>query len=66
MHKGLLGLALALVVILGSSPFALVQQIQVKVVALTSPVKPGAVARLVLQTSPRAQCMRSVVALPLT
>ncbi len=56
MDKRLLALSLALVVILGSSPFALAQQIQVKVVVLTSPVKPGAVARLVIRTSSRAQC----------
>lgn len=49
-------LALITGMIVGSNGISSAQQLPVKILALTSPVKRGAVARLAIHTSPGAQC----------
>ncbi len=56
MYQRLFSLVLAPVMVLVIVPLAQAQQLQVKVMTLTSPVKRGAVVRLAVKTSPGAQC----------
>lgn len=52
-------LALALVPLLASVAFA--QQLQIRVVSLTSPVSPGDDASITIQTAPNASCSITVI-----
>jgi len=56
MHKRFSELALVAGIVLVVTTQSYAQQLQLKVMTLTSPVRRGAVARLAIQTSPGAQC----------
>jgi hypothetical protein len=56
MYQCLVAFVLMFAMVFVIIPLAEAQQLQVKVMTLTSPVKRGAVVRLAVHTSPGAQC----------
>lgn len=55
------GIALAVILLLaGTAPIVSAQQLQVRLVSLTSPVNPGDNATIVVQTTPGALCLITV------
>ncbi len=52
---------LALAIVLAFASSAAAQQLQIKLVSLTSPVSPGADATITVQTVPNATCMITVI-----
>ena len=57
--KQLLLLVLVLLPLLASAAFA--QQLQIRIVSLTSPVSPGDDASITIQTAPNASCSITVI-----
>src|SRR5437870_11972392 len=55
-----LSLAIALLLLLTFAPVACSQQLEVKLVSLTSPVSPGNPATIAISTTPGADCLISV------
>ncbi len=60
MHRDLSILAIVLAVIVTVTPLAFAQQLQVRLVNVTSPVAPGKDATLAVQTTPKAACKITV------
>lgn len=58
--QGWYALALTLITLLILAPFAYGQQLEVKIVSLTSPVSPGDDATITIQTGARADCLITV------
>ncbi len=53
-------LAIMLITVLSVTPLASAQQLQVRLVSITSPATPGKDATIAVQTSPRAACKITV------
>ncbi len=60
MQRASFILAIVLFTVLGIAPLASAQQLQVRLVNITSPATPGKDATIAVQTSPRAACKITV------